>query len=641
MGASGAGKTTLLDVLAGRKTQGRMQGSILVNGYDKDAATFPRIAGYVEQTDNHISSATVFETLLFSARMRLPAETPEATRVSFVEEVMDILELTDIRNRLIGDADEVSLSPGQLKRVTIGVELVANPAILFLDEPTTGLDSRGAQTVVRVIRRVAARGRAVVCTIHQPSAELFYMFDRLLLLQAGGYQVYFGPIGHRGREIVRYFEKIPGALKRPPRVNVASWMLEVIGAGTGAKKEDADKAAAIELEMADAATRTATRRATTAHTRALSSIHIVGEEKVAPPPSPKSVSLVRLPSVTAVSPVLVAGEEAPIHLPTIYAELYKTRQLIANQPNQDQSNSLHPELARVTAYGYARGWWTQLALLLERAFTSHWRNTAFNFTRFLVVLFLGILFGLNYVTWHGDAGQQSSVTSRISSIFATAAFNGVIHAANALPVIFRQRAVFYREKSSQSYAAGAYSAQLFIREIPYIAVASMLFLIPYYFMSSFKNDSGVFFAYWFGQFVSSMAFYSISILLSAAMPNQMLAEVAQGFYLNLAFLFGGIFIPSPSIPRGWIWLYEMNPVRQVTEALTMPQYECNSGASCPKILSVTAAGTSEMYTHDFVSSYYDWNYGSYWSNIGWLFFFAALVNIVAVLYTKYRSHVKR
>ncbi len=98
----------------------------------------------------------------------------------------------------MGNENYVGLSPGQLKLLTIGVELVSNPSILFLDEPTSGLDSRAALVVMRVVKNIAATGRTVLCTIHQPSSEVFYLFDYLLLLKSGGETVYFGPLGDEG-----------------------------------------------------------------------------------------------------------------------------------------------------------------------------------------------------------------------------------------------------------------------------------------------------------------------------------------------------------------------------------------------------------------------------------------------------------
>ncbi len=96
----------------------------------------------------------------------------------------------------------------QRKRVSIAVELAANPSILFLDEPTTGLDARSAEVVIRNIRTIANSGRTVVCTIHQPSPRVFYHFDKLLLLKRGGKVVYFGDIGHEGEQVVSYFEQL-------------------------------------------------------------------------------------------------------------------------------------------------------------------------------------------------------------------------------------------------------------------------------------------------------------------------------------------------------------------------------------------------------------------------------------------------
>ena len=231
MGASGAGKTTLLDVLAGRKNTGVIEGSIQFNGRVPSAADVAYHTGYVEQFDSLFPFDTVRETLLFAARLRLPNSVSEANKQAIVDEVMDILELTPLQDLIIGNATLLGLSPSQLKRVNIGCELVANPAILFLDEPTTGLDSRAAQTVMRVVRRIARSGRSVICTIHQPSAELFYLFDRLVLLASGGHQVFFGSLGARCRSFIPYIEAIPRASKCPPRYNPSSWMLEEMGVG--------------------------------------------------------------------------------------------------------------------------------------------------------------------------------------------------------------------------------------------------------------------------------------------------------------------------------------------------------------------------------------------------------------------------
>lgn len=234
MGVSGAGKTTLMDVLAGRKTGGYIDGNITISGYPKNQKTFARISGYCEQFDIHSPNVTVYESLLYSAWLRLPPEVDQATRKMFVEEVMELVELNSLREALVGLPGETGLSTEQRKRLTIAVELVANPSIIFMDEPTSGLDARAAAIVMRTVRNTVDTGRTVVCTIHQPSIDIFDAFDELLLMKLGGEQIYSGPLGRHCAHLIHYFEAIEGVPKIKDGYNPATWMLEVTSAGSEA-----------------------------------------------------------------------------------------------------------------------------------------------------------------------------------------------------------------------------------------------------------------------------------------------------------------------------------------------------------------------------------------------------------------------
>ncbi|KAL6842793.1 hypothetical protein ACP4OV_027637 [Aristida adscensionis] len=227
MGMSGAGKTTLLDVLAGRKTGGYTEGTITVSGYPKKQATFCRVFGYCEQSDIHSQYLTVLESLLFSAWLRLPSEIDSITRKMFVEYLMELLELTSLQGSQVGLAGVNGLSSEQRKRLTIAVELVANPSIVFMDEPTSGLDARAAAVVMRTARNLVDIGKTVVCTIHQPSIDIFETFDELLLLNQGGKEIYVGPLGDRSSELIKYLEGIEGVDRIKDGHNPAAWMLEV------------------------------------------------------------------------------------------------------------------------------------------------------------------------------------------------------------------------------------------------------------------------------------------------------------------------------------------------------------------------------------------------------------------------------
>ncbi|KAF8206137.1 pleiotropic drug resistance ABC transporter [Mycena galopus ATCC 62051] len=228
MGESGAGKTTLLNVLAERTKSGVVRGDIFVNGHALPS-DFRSQTGYVEQLDTHVPTATVREALMFSATLRQPASVPLAEKAAYVEKCLKMCGLEAVAEASVG-----SLGVEHRKRTTIGVELAAKPKLLlFLDEPTSGLDSQSAWAIMQFLKQLAANGQAILCTIHQPSAELFQMFDRLLLLRRGGQVVYFGNIGRDSTTLIQYFES-NGSRSCDPSENPAEYMLDVIGAGATA-----------------------------------------------------------------------------------------------------------------------------------------------------------------------------------------------------------------------------------------------------------------------------------------------------------------------------------------------------------------------------------------------------------------------
>ena len=226
MGASGAGKTTLLNVLADRTTTGVVSGETLVAAQFQGLA-FARRVGYVQQRDLHLNTMTVREALEFSALLRQPPKYSDAQKLHWVNSVLSLLDI----NR-DGFADAVIGVPGeglnieQRKRVTIGVELAARPdLLLFLDEATSGLDSDSSMSIIKLLRRLADHGQAILCVIHQPSAPLLSHFDRLLLLSEGK-SLYFGELGRHFQTMVNYFER-HGARRLTGAENPAEWMIDV------------------------------------------------------------------------------------------------------------------------------------------------------------------------------------------------------------------------------------------------------------------------------------------------------------------------------------------------------------------------------------------------------------------------------
>lgn len=209
IGPSGAGKTTLLNVLSGRLRHG-VKGDITVGGIpiaNKSAVARQYGAGvmaYVRQDDALYPHLTVYETIRYSAWLRLPSTYSMKKKAERVDYTIENLGLTKVRDSQIGDQAHPILSGGERRRVTIGVEIIKKPSVLFLDEPTSGLDSHSAMSTVQLLSEFARDGnRAVVCTIHQPTDAMFELFDSVLLL-SHGHLMYFGDrVGMKD-----YFERI-------------------------------------------------------------------------------------------------------------------------------------------------------------------------------------------------------------------------------------------------------------------------------------------------------------------------------------------------------------------------------------------------------------------------------------------------
>ncbi|KAH7553567.1 hypothetical protein JRO89_XS12G0027500 [Xanthoceras sorbifolium] len=222
MGPSGAGKTTFLNALAGKPTGCTKTGFILVNGKNESIHSYKKIIGYVPQDDIVHGNLTVEENLRFNARCRLSADMPKADKVLVIERVIESLGLQAVRDSLVGTVEKRGISGGQRKRVNVGIEMVMEPSLLILDEPTTGLDSASSQLLLRALKREAHEGVNICMVVHQPSYTLFKMFDDFVLLAKGGMIVYHGPV----KKVEQYFAGI--GITVPDRVNPPDHFIDVL-----------------------------------------------------------------------------------------------------------------------------------------------------------------------------------------------------------------------------------------------------------------------------------------------------------------------------------------------------------------------------------------------------------------------------
>lgn len=202
MGASGAGKSTLLYVLNGSEKPA--EGHVLINGIDihQQPEKVKGVIGFVPQDDLLIEDLTVYQNLYYAAKLCFSKRTEEDIH-QLVMRVLEDLGLAEIRNLTVGSPLRKTISGGQRKRLNIGLELLREPAVLFCDEPTSGLSSRDSENIIDLLKELSLKGKLVFAVIHQPSSDIFKMFDKLLILDTGGYQIYYGnPV-----DAITYFKK--------------------------------------------------------------------------------------------------------------------------------------------------------------------------------------------------------------------------------------------------------------------------------------------------------------------------------------------------------------------------------------------------------------------------------------------------
>ncbi|GMF13975.1 unnamed protein product [Phytophthora lilii] len=543
MGSTGAGKTTLLDVLAGRKNGkgGKskngapcLRGRVLLNGVDATELAIRRCTGYCEQTDVHSDGSTFREALQFSAYLRQGDRVAPERIEEIVDECLDLLGLNDIAGQLIrGSSGE------QLKRLTLGVELAAQPSVLFLDEPTSGLDARAAKSLMDGVRKVADSGRTIICTIHQPSAEVFFLFDTLMLLQRGGETVYFGELGRNGEALVKYFQGLELPRSAPtfkPGENPATWMLDVIGAGV----EKVKPKSSLPMKF-----RRPAPTAQNNHRLDASLSSSVGSE-YSRQNRDDSVDFVAAYKASRLKQRLDAKRAAPgVFMPS------------------DRVAPVTFARRRAASDGL------QFAMLMRRFMRLYWRTPFYTFTRMVTALMLGLMFGLVY-SGSNDFTTYQGANGAVGLIFFSTCFLGVGAYVHVLPLAFEERGPYYRERASETYSALWYFVASSVVEIPYAAVASLIFVSVFYPMAGFSayGDFAQVVVYWLVLTVHILFQTYFGQFFTFSMPSLELAAVWGALFDSIFLMFMGYNPPVSSIPDGFKWLFQLIPHRYTFEVLT-------------------------------------------------------------------------
>ncbi|EEP78977.1 BMR1 protein [Uncinocarpus reesii 1704] len=495
MGASGAGKTTLLDVLASRKNIGVISGNVLVDGR-VPGSSFQRGTSYAEQLDVHEPTQTVREALRFSASLRQPYDIPEEEKFAYVEEILSLLELENLADAIIG-SPETGLSVEERKRVTIGVELAAKPQLLlFLDEPTSGLDSQSAFNIVRFLRKLAAAGQAILCTIHQPNSALFENFDRLLLLQRGGQCVYFGDIGQDARVLRDYFYR--NGADCPPNANPAEWMLDAIGAGQTPRIGNRDWGDVWNTS----------------------------------------------------------------------AEFAQVKQKIIDIKSERMKAAEGAATSTEVEKEYATPLWHQIKVVCRRTSLAFWRSPNYGFTRLFSHVALALLTGLAYLQLNDS---RSSLQYRIFVIFQITVIPALI-LAQVEPKYDMSRLIFYRESAAKAYKQFPFALSMVIAEIPYSILCAVGFFLPIYYIPGLQPASSRAGYQFFMVLITEFFAVTLGQTISALTPSTFIAMLLNPPIIIIFFLFCGVSIPKPAIPKFWrVWLYELDPFTRLMSGMIVTE----------------------------------------------------------------------
>ncbi|ONI16060.1 hypothetical protein PRUPE_3G076600 [Prunus persica] len=442
----------------------------------------------------------------------------------FIEEVMELVELTRLRQALVGLPGVSGLSTEQRKRLTIAVELVANPSIIFMDEPTSGLDARAAAIVMRTVRNTVDTGRTVVCTIHQPSIDIFEAFDELLLLKRGGEEIFVGPLGHHSCHLIKYFEGIEGVSKIKDGYNPATWILELT---TSAEE------LALGIDFAQVYKNSKLFRTNKKLIKDFSK------------PAPSSKDL---------------------HFPTQYSQSFLTQSMVCLW-KQNWSYWRNPLYTAVRLL-----FTTFMALLLGTMFWNlgsqmKRQQDLFNAmgSMYIAVFFLGVQ----------NATSVQPVVAIERTVFyrekAAGMYSALAYAlAQVKWILYCQ---FFNHQIWFSIYDNSISilSQVLI-ELPYILVQTVVYGVIIYKMIGFELTLVKFFWYLFFMYFTLLYFTFSGMMIVAVSPNHHIASIVTYASYGLWNLFSGFIVPRPRIPIWWRWYYWACPVAWTLYGLVASQF---------------------------------------------------------------------
>ncbi|KAI5603615.1 hypothetical protein BDE02_01G230400 [Populus trichocarpa] len=471
MGPSGSGKSTLLDALAGRLSGNvLMTGNVLLNG--KKRRLDYGGGAYVTQENTLLGTLTVRETLTYSAHLRLPSSMAKA-------EIDDIVEGTIMEMGL------QEYSGGEKKRLSIALETLIRPQLLFLDEPTSGLDSAAAFFVIQTLRNIAHDGRTVISSVHQPSSEVFTLFDDLFLLSAGE-AVYFG----EAKMAVEFFAE--AGFPCPSRRNPSDHFLRCINS---------------DFDLVTAT--------------------LMGSHREIQIPSDP---LANLPTA-AIKASLVKKYISSNHAVKARARIQQIlaiKGLVINIRGENQAN-----------------WWKQLSTLTKRSFINMWRDLGYYWVRIIVYILLSICVGTMFL----DVGNGYTAILAHGACGGFLSGFMTFMSVGGFPSFIEELKVFYKERLNGYYGVAVYTMSNFLSSFPYLTVMSFGTSSITYYMVKFRSEFSNFLYVFMALLSSIATVESCMMTIASLVPNYLMGFVIGSGYIGILMMTSGFFRLLPDIPK--------------------------------------------------------------------------------------------
>lgn len=484
MGPSGSGKSTMLDALSGRlATNTVLSGKVLLNGHKKKLSY--GTAAYVTQEDNLTGTLTVRETIRYSAKLRLPDKMSAGEKNAIVESVMNEMGLQYCADTAVGNWHMRGISGGERRRLSIAIEILLRPRLLFLDEPTSGLDSAAAFFVTQTISNLARDGRTVIASIHQPSSEVFELFDNLYIL-SGGKTIYFG----QASGACNFFAA--AGFPCPPLRSPSDHFLRCVNADFDRVKTS------------------------------LKTSHILWNTD-----SPDPFDNTKTTKIISTLMDSYRQSEYAMNASTTVLEISQRRGTV------------------LESCGSRSSFFMQAATLTRRSFTNMSRDAGYYWLRLVIYIFVSLCVGTVYYNVGNSYNAILARGSCGSFIFGFVTFMSI----GGFPSFVEDMKVFHRERMNGHYGVVAFVFGNSLSSIPFLFVISVVTGSICYFMVRLHPGFVHFAFFALGLFFSLLIVEGLMMAIASVVPNFLMGIITGAGIQGIFMLVAGYFRLPNDLPR--------------------------------------------------------------------------------------------